>query len=102
MGDVRVADSQMVAPLVPAGHYMMINTGANYLPTGQAGYLVSPFRAGSTKTECVSFWYHTGGMNPGETPRLPARHTLKHTLISINSYPSIYLWSQKMNYYYYY
>lgn len=64
---------RVVALLVPAGFYMMVNTGANYLPSGQAGSLVSPFRKGSTKTECVSFWYHMGGMNPGETQRLPAR-----------------------------
>lgn len=76
MVNVRVADSKVVALLVPAGFYMMINTGANYLPAGQAGYLVSPFRTGSTKTECVSFWYHMGGMKPGGAPRLPARHTL--------------------------
>lgn len=47
---------------------MMVNTGANVLPAGQAAYMVSPFRSGSTKTECVSFWYHMGGMNPGESP----------------------------------
>lgn len=74
--NARVADSQVVASLVPAGFYMMINTAANQLPAGQAGHLVSPLRTGSTKTECVSFWYYMGGMNPGETPGLPAHHTL--------------------------
>lgn len=60
---------------------MMVNTAANVLPAGQVGYLVSPFRSGSTKTECVSFWYHMGGMNPGETPP-PHTHTQTEAAVS--------------------
>lgn len=64
---------------------MMVNTGADILPAGQAGYLVSPFRSGSTKTECVSFWYHMGGMNPGETRPLPGSHTLKQWSVNTSA-----------------
>ncbi|KAL7376442.1 hypothetical protein ABVT39_008220 [Epinephelus coioides] len=47
------------------GFYMMANTGANNLPSGETTALLSPFRQGTAKTECVSFWYHMGGVNPG-------------------------------------
>nr|XP_020474330.1 apical endosomal glycoprotein isoform X2 [Monopterus albus] len=47
------------------GFYMMANTGANILPSGGATVLTSPVRQGTTKTVCVSFWYQTGGVNPG-------------------------------------
>lgn len=54
---------------------MMANTGANILPPGDTAVLTSPVRQGTSKTECLHFWYHMGGVNPGETPS----HT-KHTL----------------------
>ncbi|XP_074472870.1 apical endosomal glycoprotein [Sebastes fasciatus] len=47
------------------GFYMMANTGANILPAGGTTVLTSPVRQGTAKTECVSFWYHMGGENPG-------------------------------------
>ncbi|XP_058472794.1 apical endosomal glycoprotein [Solea solea] len=47
------------------GFYMMANTGADVLPSGSATVLTSPVRQGTTKTECVHFWYHMGGKNPG-------------------------------------
>ncbi|KAF0031182.1 hypothetical protein F2P81_015737 [Scophthalmus maximus] len=47
------------------GFYMMANTGANILPSGSAAVLTSPVQPGTTKTECVHFWYHMGGVNPG-------------------------------------
>ncbi|XP_042365818.1 apical endosomal glycoprotein [Plectropomus leopardus] len=47
------------------GYYMMVNTGANILSSGDAVVLTSPFRQGVVKTECVSFWYHMDGVNPG-------------------------------------
>ncbi|XP_068430298.1 apical endosomal glycoprotein [Clinocottus analis] len=43
------------------GFYMMVNTGANFLPPGAMSVLTSPVRQGTTKTECVRFWYHMGG-----------------------------------------
>ncbi|XP_068609348.1 apical endosomal glycoprotein [Brachionichthys hirsutus] len=47
------------------GFYMMVNTGANILPPGQKGVLTSLVRQGVAKTECIHFWYHMGGENPG-------------------------------------
>ncbi|XP_034565719.1 apical endosomal glycoprotein [Notolabrus celidotus] len=47
------------------GYYMMANTGADILPSGGTTVLTSPVRHGTTKTECVHFWYHMGGERPG-------------------------------------
>uniref|UniRef100_A0A3Q3L3T1 MAM domain containing 4 n=1 Tax=Mastacembelus armatus TaxID=205130 RepID=A0A3Q3L3T1_9TELE len=47
------------------GFYMMVNTGSNILPSGGTTVLTSPLHHGTTKTECVSFWYHMGGVKPG-------------------------------------
>ena len=52
----------------------MVNTGADILPSGVTSVLSSPLRHGTAKTECVHFWYHMGGVDPGETPA----HTEKH------------------------
>lgn len=60
-------------PDICSGFYMMANTGANVLPSGETAVLTSPVRQGTAKTECLHFWYHMGGVNPGETPS----HTLK-------------------------
>lgn len=45
---------------------MMVNTDSSVLPRGKAAVLTSLVRAKTTKTECLSFWYHMGGENPGE------------------------------------
>ncbi|XP_056260241.1 apical endosomal glycoprotein [Seriola aureovittata] len=47
------------------GFYMMANTAANILPSGSTAVLTSPVRQGTARTECVHFWYHMGGVNPG-------------------------------------
>ncbi|XP_069016310.1 apical endosomal glycoprotein [Embiotoca jacksoni] len=47
------------------GFYMMVNTDAAILPSGATAVLTSPVRQGTSKTECVHFWYHMGGENPG-------------------------------------
>ncbi|XP_040915419.1 apical endosomal glycoprotein [Toxotes jaculatrix] len=47
------------------GFYMMANTGASILPSGNRAVLTSPVRQGTAKTECVHFWYHMGGEKPG-------------------------------------
>ncbi|KAM7393213.1 hypothetical protein PAMA_008047 [Pampus argenteus] len=47
------------------GFYMMVNTDATLFPSGSTTVLTSPVRQGTTKTECVHFWYHMGGVNPG-------------------------------------
>ncbi|XP_023130559.2 apical endosomal glycoprotein isoform X2 [Amphiprion ocellaris] len=47
------------------GYYMMVNTGANTLPSDGTTVLTSSVRQGNAKTECVNFWYHMGGENPG-------------------------------------
>ncbi|XP_029025618.1 apical endosomal glycoprotein isoform X2 [Betta splendens] len=47
------------------GFYMMTNTGANILPYGETAVLTSPVRQGTSKTECLYFWYQRGGVNPG-------------------------------------
>lgn len=46
----------------------MAYTGVNAHPSGETGFLTSPVRLRTAKTECVNFWYHMGGVNPGETP----------------------------------
>ncbi|XP_059214592.1 apical endosomal glycoprotein [Centropristis striata] len=46
------------------GYYMMVNTGANFLRPGGTAVLTSPSK-GTAKTQCVTFWYHMGGENPG-------------------------------------
>lgn len=53
----------------------MANTAANNLPSGDAAVLTSSVR--TTKTGCVHFWYHMGGVNPGETPSHTETHTKK-------------------------
>lgn len=50
------------------GFYMLANTASYSLPAGQTAVLVSPVHPGNAKTECVHFWYNTGGETPGETP----------------------------------
>ncbi|XP_037121973.1 apical endosomal glycoprotein [Syngnathus acus] len=47
------------------GFYMMVKTGRSVLPTGAITTLTSPVRQGTTRTECVNFWYHMGSENPG-------------------------------------
>uniref|UniRef100_A0A3Q2PL13 MAM domain-containing protein n=1 Tax=Fundulus heteroclitus TaxID=8078 RepID=A0A3Q2PL13_FUNHE len=47
------------------GYYMMVNADADILPAGQTTVLASPVRPGTSKLECVSFWYHMQGNNPG-------------------------------------
>ncbi|KAM9841716.1 apical endosomal glycoprotein [Aulostomus maculatus] len=47
------------------GFYMMVNTRRNFLPSGGNTVLISPVRQGTAKTECLHFWYHMGGKNPG-------------------------------------
>ncbi|XP_038124298.1 apical endosomal glycoprotein isoform X2 [Cyprinodon tularosa] len=47
------------------GYYMMVNTDRDVLPAGNTAVLVSPVRSGTTKTECVTFWYHMKEENPG-------------------------------------
>uniref|UniRef100_A0A3B5LIQ1 MAM domain-containing protein n=1 Tax=Xiphophorus couchianus TaxID=32473 RepID=A0A3B5LIQ1_9TELE len=45
-------------------YYMMVNTDADVLPPGSAAVLISPVQQGTTKPECVSFWYHMTEGNP--------------------------------------
>ncbi|KAK7131349.1 hypothetical protein R3I94_016476 [Phoxinus phoxinus] len=47
------------------GFYMLAHSGVDVLPQGSVTTLTSPVRRGLTHTECVHFWYHTGGENPG-------------------------------------
>ncbi|XP_034048992.1 apical endosomal glycoprotein [Thalassophryne amazonica] len=47
------------------GFYMAVNTGSNNLPPGSTAVLTSPIHKGTTKTQCLQFWYHKGGENPG-------------------------------------
>ncbi|XP_041825093.1 apical endosomal glycoprotein [Melanotaenia boesemani] len=47
------------------GFYMMVHTGADILPPDATSVLTSTVRQGKAKTECVQFWYHIGGENPG-------------------------------------
>uniref|UniRef100_A0A667Y0Y2 MAM domain-containing protein n=1 Tax=Myripristis murdjan TaxID=586833 RepID=A0A667Y0Y2_9TELE len=48
-----------------SGYYMMAHTDAEILPVDKTTTLASPIRLGVARTECLSFWYHMGGMNPG-------------------------------------
>ncbi|XP_062868168.1 apical endosomal glycoprotein [Trichomycterus rosablanca] len=47
------------------GHYMFAHSGKAVLPKGSVMTLTSPVRQGVTHTECVYFWYHMTGHNPG-------------------------------------
>ncbi|XP_037547712.1 apical endosomal glycoprotein [Nematolebias whitei] len=47
------------------GYYMMVDTDKAILPAGATSVLTSLVQPGSTRTECVYFWYHMGGGNPG-------------------------------------
>ncbi|XP_051959862.1 apical endosomal glycoprotein [Xyrauchen texanus] len=47
------------------GFYMLAHSGADVLPLGSVMTLTSPVRSGLSHTECVHFWYYTGGDNPG-------------------------------------
>lgn len=47
------------------GFYMLAHSGVDVLHQGSKMTLTSPVRRGLAHTECVHFWYHTGGENPG-------------------------------------
>ncbi|KAG1943364.1 MAM and LDL-receptor class A domain-containing protein [Pimephales promelas] len=47
------------------GFYMLAHSGVDVLPLGSVTTLTSPVRRGLTHTECVQFWYHTGGEKSG-------------------------------------
>uniref|UniRef100_UPI003AAC9054 apical endosomal glycoprotein n=1 Tax=Centroberyx gerrardi TaxID=166262 RepID=UPI003AAC9054 len=47
------------------GYYMMADTDVEVLPLGSKTALTSSIRQGVAQTECVNFWYHMGGVNPG-------------------------------------
>lgn len=49
----------------PLGYFMMVNSGSDVLPSGAVSSLTSPVYDGTSRTECVQFWYHMGGDNPG-------------------------------------
>ncbi|KAK0130650.1 Apical endosomal glycoprotein [Merluccius polli] len=47
------------------GFFMMVHSGRDDLrPDGRTA-LTSPVQSGSAHTQCVHFWYHTGGSRPG-------------------------------------
>ncbi|XP_016407423.1 apical endosomal glycoprotein [Sinocyclocheilus rhinocerous] len=47
------------------GFYMLAHSSSDVLPEGSVTTLTSPVRRGLSHTECVHFWYHTGGEKPG-------------------------------------
>ncbi|XP_050949827.1 apical endosomal glycoprotein [Labeo rohita] len=47
------------------GFYMLAHSSVDVLPQGSVTTLTSPVRRGVSHTECVHFWYHTGGEKPG-------------------------------------
>uniref|UniRef100_A0A9J7XLE9 MAM domain-containing protein n=1 Tax=Cyprinus carpio carpio TaxID=630221 RepID=A0A9J7XLE9_CYPCA len=47
------------------GFYMLAHSSSDILPEGSVTTLTSPVRRGLSHTECVHFWYHTGGEKPG-------------------------------------
>lgn len=49
----------------PLGYYMMVNSGSDVLRPGAVSTLSSPVHYGTARTECLQFWYHTGGDRPG-------------------------------------
>lgn len=49
----------------PLGYYMMVNSGADILPSGAASTLTSPIYYGTSRSQCLQFWYHMGGDSPG-------------------------------------
>lgn len=49
----------------PRGYYMMVNSGSDVLPSGAVSSLSSTVFYGTSRTECLQFWYHMGGDHPG-------------------------------------
>ncbi|XP_063067115.1 apical endosomal glycoprotein [Engraulis encrasicolus] len=47
------------------GFYMVVNTGADVLPPGDVSILTSPPHMGTTRMQCVHFWYHSQGKHSG-------------------------------------
>uniref|UniRef100_A0A8C6TLB0 MAM domain-containing protein n=1 Tax=Neogobius melanostomus TaxID=47308 RepID=A0A8C6TLB0_9GOBI len=47
------------------GYYMMVNSGSDVLHSGAVSSLTSPVYYGTSRTECLQFWYHMGGESPG-------------------------------------
>ncbi|XP_026859460.2 apical endosomal glycoprotein [Electrophorus electricus] len=47
------------------GYYMLAHSSVEVLPQGSVMTLTSPLHQSVGHTECVHFWYHTGGQNPG-------------------------------------
>ncbi len=61
------------------GFYMLAHSSSDVLPEGSVTTLTSPVRRGLSHTECVQFWYHTGGEKPG-------KRTLSHKCVYIYSF----------------
>lgn len=49
---------------------MLAHSGVDVLSQGGKMTLTSPVRRGLGHTECVHFWYHTAGENPGKRTSL--------------------------------
>ncbi|XP_039200779.1 apical endosomal glycoprotein [Crotalus tigris] len=49
----------------PRGHYMILCTGTDKLPSGQVTVLRSRTFPPLLRTHCVSFWYYLSGSDPG-------------------------------------
>ncbi|XP_033831819.1 apical endosomal glycoprotein isoform X2 [Periophthalmus magnuspinnatus] len=47
------------------GYYMLLNTDSDIFPAGATSTLTSPLIYGTSKTQCLQFWYHMGGARPG-------------------------------------
>ncbi|KAK7896128.1 hypothetical protein WMY93_021453 [Mugilogobius chulae] len=47
------------------GHYMLLVTDSDRLPAGESSSLTSPLVSWTPRTQCLHFWYHMGGHNPG-------------------------------------
>ncbi|XP_072518488.1 apical endosomal glycoprotein [Salminus brasiliensis] len=47
------------------GYYMLAHSSVEVLPQGSVMTLTSPVRHGVASSQCLYFWYHTGGDNPG-------------------------------------
>lgn len=70
---------------------MMVNTAASILPAGGTAVLTSPVRQGTAKPECVHFWYHMGGVEPGETrPQAKASTKKKNTFTRKTHFNCVY------------
>uniref|UniRef100_A0A8D2KRU4 MAM domain containing 4 n=1 Tax=Varanus komodoensis TaxID=61221 RepID=A0A8D2KRU4_VARKO len=72
----------------PAGHYMLVNTSAAALPSGQAALLRSQAFLPLPRPQCLSFWYHPSGSSPGSLQVSVEEGSLRREMLRVSSLPA--------------